>query len=342
MTKKTLEKQVLVASYGRTITVALEKRGIEAAEIFKRAGVAFCPTSDPMRRMGNAEVSALYREIFKVTKDPYFGLLVADSFQVANLHALGFALMCSSTLRDFCTRLSNYYTLVSENLEIRLEDVSGVEAILSARPVQSDICYETLDAFVAFMVRMMRVVSDDIFSPRRIELIRPAPDEGDGPYREYFKCEVLFDRPVLAISMDSAILDVPLSGGSRELAQMHDKTAADYLARIKRQNTADRVRLVIVDNLSSGRVSKELVAEKLQLSPRNLDVKLEREGTKFQTVLDHTRHELSMGYIEQSAVSITEIAYLLGFSDASNFTRAFKRWAGKSPTEYRQSLGLDH
>ena len=74
------------------------------------------------------------------------------------------------------------------------------------------------------------------------------------------------------------------------------------------------------------------------MSSRNLQLKLAVRGTNFQDLLDQTRHTLAMGYIEQSRLAITEISYLLGFSDLSNFTRAFKRWTGKSPSAYRDTL----
>lgn len=78
------------------------------------------------------------------------------------------------------------------------------------------------------------------------------------------------------------------------------------------------------------------------MSLKALEVKLSRENTNFQQVLDSTRQSLAASYIEQSSFSITEIAFLLGFSDAANFTRAFKRWTGKPPLEFRKSLGLPH
>jgi AraC-like DNA-binding protein len=73
----------------------------------------------------------------------------------------------------------------------------------------------------------------------------------------------------------------------------------------------------------------------MHMSPRNLQLKLAANDTTFQDTLDSTRQNLAAGYIEQSHLAITEIAYLLGFSDASNFTRAFRRWHGVSPRQYR-------
>jgi AraC-like DNA-binding protein len=341
MSADTADKPVAIAAYGRTIAAALEQRGIDAATVFERAGVPRSTTSDPMRRMSNVEITALFRESFKLTQDPYFGLFVADSLHIPDLHALGFALLASSTLRDFCLRLQNYYHLVSQNVAFSLLE-SGGETVLAAKLLNPDICLETEDAFAALMVRLMRAIGDPQMAPIRVELVRPKPAEGDQPYRDYFCCDVLFERPEIRICIDSALIDKPLPGASRELAQMHDKTAMEYLEKLERQDVCGRVKAVIVDSLSTGMVSKKLVADKLHMSLRNLELKLSRENTNFQQVLDSTRQSLAAGYIEQSSFAITEIAYMLGFSDAANFTRAFKRWMGMSPLEFRKSLGLPH
>ena len=84
-------KPILIAAYARAIAAALEERGISAPEVFDRAGVPLISTADPMRRMSNVEVAALFRESVTITDDPYFGLFVADSFHIGNLHALGLA-----------------------------------------------------------------------------------------------------------------------------------------------------------------------------------------------------------------------------------------------------------
>ena len=332
-------KRVGIAAYARSIASALEQRGVDAAQVFEKAGVPMYHTSDPLRRLTNREISALFRESVAITSDPYFGLFVADTLHISQLHALGFALLASSTLRDFCLRLTNFYRLVSDNVDIRLEE-SPDEAIIAVKLLNPDICWETRDAFVGLMVRLMRAIGERDFTPIRVELARPEPAAGDQPYRDYFGCVVLFDQPELRIAFGRAMVDVPLPGASQELAQMHDRTAMEYLGKLDRQNISNRVRSLIVDKLSTGLVSKQLVADDLHMSSRNLELKLADEGTNFQQVLDSTRQSLASGYMEQSGISITEIAYLLGFSDAANFTRAFKRWTGKSPTEFRRSLGL--
>lgn len=339
MTDDVSRKPVITASYAREIATALEILDIDARQVFDQAGVSLRSTSDPMQRMSNLEVSCIFREAVKATDDPYFGLLVGDNFHIANLHALGFALLASSTLRDFCLRLHKYYHLVSKNVEISLSE-SPEESILIIKTLNPDICWETEDAFITVMVRLMRNIYDPHFNPNRVELIRHPPARGDKPYRDYFNCEVLFDRPEMHICFDSAIIDKPLPGASKELAQMHDRTAMEYLEKLERQDIPSRVRTIIVKDLSSGLVSKQRVADKLHMSTRNLELKLAEVNTNFQKIVESTRQVLAESYIEQSGISITEIAYLLGFSDAANFTRAFKRWTGKSPLSFRKDLGL--
>ena len=254
-------KPILIAAYGRAIAAALEQRGISAPEVFERAGVPLTTTSDPMRRMSNSDVSALFRESLKITNDPYFGLFVADSFHIGNLHALGLALLVSSTLRDFCMRLHNYYRLVSENVEITLGETAE-EASLNVKVLRTDICWETVDAFAALMVRLMRAVGDPQFVPKRVDLIRPQPAQGDEPYREYFRCDVFFDQPEIHICMDAAAIDMPLPGASKELAEIHDRTAMEYLEKLGRKDITSRMRVAVVDSLSTGMAGRRAVHPK--------------------------------------------------------------------------------
>jgi AraC-like DNA-binding protein len=340
MSEESISKPVAIAAYGRSIASALEQRGIDAVQVFEKAGVQMYNTTDPLQRMTNAEISALFRESVEATDDPYFGLFVGEVFHISQLHALGFALLASSTLRDFCQRLHNFYRLASENVDIGLEQRPD-EAVLAVKLLQPDICPETQDAFTGLMVRLIRNIGAREFTPIRVELPRSMPAAGDQPYREYFGCEVLFDQPDIRIAFDNAMVDLPLPGASLELAQLQDRTAMEYLEKLDRQNISNRVKGLIVDKLSTGLVSKRLVADGLNMGARSLENKLAEENTSFQQILNTTRQSLAAGYMEQSGISITETAYLLGFSDAANFTRAFKRWTGKSPTEFRKSLFLN-
>lgn len=326
-----------IAAYTRAIATALEQRGIDPPTLFETAGVALESSPDPLHRIGNPDIRKLFEKSVAATGDPYFGIAVAECFHAADLHALGFALLSSSSLRDFCMRLHNYYRLVSQNAIITLEE-AGEEAVLLTETVDPNVCDESQDVFATLIVRFMREVRGRQFNPLRVDMIRAVPPSGDKPYRDFFNCEVRFGQTQIRIVFYARELDRPLPGASKELAQLADTTVMQYLAKLDKQDIVNRVRTIIVEHLSSATMSKQLVADKLHMSPRNLQLKLADQGTSFQNTLDKTRQSLATGYIEQSSISITEIAYLLGFTDVSNFTRAFKRWTGKSPSEYRRKL----
>ena len=328
-----------IAAYGRAIANAVDQQGVSAEDVFEEAGVQLAKTADPLQRLTHEEVSRLFRAAVKATGNPAFGLEVGRSMHPSNLHALGYALMSSATIRSFCERLVNYYQLVSQHAVISLEENSS-EVILVTTISSTDICNETQDAFVAMLVQLIRFIYDPGFSPLRVELYRPEPGKSKQAYQDFFRCDMSFGMPDVRIAIARQTIDKPLAGASKELAQMHDQTVRKYLQQLERRDIVNRVRAVIVDELSSGSIVKQNIANALHMSARNLQLKLAAKGTTFQEILDNTRHSLALGYIEQSGISITEITYLLGFSDVSNFTRAFKRWTKKSPMEYRQSIGL--
>ena len=330
-----------IAAYAFAIASSLEQQGVDAQALFKACHVPLQTTTDPMLRLTNVEISRLFKASVEATGDPTFGLLVGQNMHPGNLHALGYALMASTSLRDYAQRLSNYYKIVSQSANIQVEETADEFRIVTVVEAQ-DICWETHDAFCALLVRFIRFIYNPDFNPLRVELMRPEPSGNIAPYTDYFKCDIRFSSPDVVFAIDPGLIDKALPGASRELAQMHDQTTMQYLKRMEKQDIVNRVRTMIVEELSSSAITKQRVADKLCMSPRSLQMKLAAKSTSFQEILDGTRHSLALGYMDQSAISITEAAYLLGFSDVSNFTRAFKRWTGKSPREFRQSLGLDH
>jgi AraC-like DNA-binding protein len=323
-----------IAAYAHAFASALESRGVDSQAVFDEAGIPMHATSDPFKRLTTEEVSRLFRASIKATGDPCFGIAVGECMQPGNMHALGFALLASTTLRDFFERVRNYYKVVSQVAEFDYSDLKGVSVLVAAK-IDPSVCYETQDAWLAIMLRFIRFVYQQDINPCWVELVRPMPETGDQAYINYFKCPVRFDCDQLRLAMDGSVMDTPLRGASSDLAQHNDQIVMGSLGKMDRKNIINQVRKLIISDLASGILSKQAIAEKLNMSPRNLQLKLARKNTSFQDILDNIRQRLAAGYLEQSDLSITEITFMLGYADASNFTRAFRRWHGVSPKEYR-------
>ena len=144
-----------MASYLQAFASALEARGVDPQPVFDEAGISIQATSDPLKRISETEVGRLFQASVKATDDPCFGIAVGERMQPGNLHALGFGLLSSTTLRDFYERICNYYHVVSQSADFCSYDQDG-ESILAATNLVSTVCYETRDAWVTMIVRFLR------------------------------------------------------------------------------------------------------------------------------------------------------------------------------------------
>jgi AraC-like DNA-binding protein len=329
-----------IGSYGLAIQKALEANGYDAAGLFAAAGMDSAPSNDPLQRLTTAQVAALFRECVKLTGNPAVGLTVARFMHPSTLHALGYSLLASSTLRDCCERLVNYFRLASEQAETRISEESD-RFTLSLHPLAEGIAFETMDAWNAFLVRLFRQLHSPDLVPLSVSLARPLPAGYEEQYRKSFHAPVTFDAPYCEICLQRSIVDEPLMGGNREIAQQNDGIIQSYLAELDQADIISRVKQVIIQSLSAGSCDKQRTARELAMSPSALQQKLAERGTSFQNLLNQVRQSLALAYMEQPRVSITEMSFLLGFTDTSSFTRAFRRWTGQSPRDYRRHHDME-
>jgi AraC-like DNA-binding protein len=329
-----------IGTYGLALQKALEANGYDAAGIFAAAGIDHVPSNDPLERLTTAQVAALFHECVKLTGNPAVGLTVARFMHPSTLHALGYSLLASSTLRDCCERLVNYFRLASEQGEMRISEDQD-RFCISTHALATGVAFETIDTWHAFVVRLFRLLYKPDFAPIAVSLARPCPPGYEQQYEKSFHAPVTFDAPYSEICLDRAAVDEPLMGGNREIAHQNDRIIEDYMAALDKADIITRVKQIIIQSLSSGNCNKQRVANEMAMSPSALQQKLAERKSSFQELLNQVRQSLALAYMEQARVSITEMSFMLGFSDTSSFTRAFRRWTGKSPRDYRRDLGME-
>lgn len=323
----------VIAGYGLPIAKALESSGIDSHRVFAAVGINEALRNDPLKRLPLAMITRLYRACVEATGDPYFGLTVAKFMQPSTLHALGYGLLASATLMDFCTRVQRYFRLVSQNARVDIVP-RGAEVHFSSVPLV-EVCPESQDAWLGTLYRMMRLLYGDDFHPVAVELAHAMPDPGDGPYVEFFGAPARFGCHAVTLILARDDMDAPLEGACPDLAQFNDNLAANYIAKLDRADVVANVRARIVELLPSEECSRSKVAAAVCMSTSSLQQRLIERGTSFHELRNEVRRELACSYLRQSGISVTEITFLLGFTDVSNFTRAFKRWTGSSPTRFR-------
>lgn len=325
----------VLASSALSIWRALESYGIDPAGMFRRAGLDPDKLYDANARYRDAHVYRLWQLAVKATKDPCLGLKVASHWHPSAAHALGYAWLASATLKDALERTVRYFRMMSDKERLRLEESDEEFRLVIENPVADyPTASEDLDASFAALVHLCRACLGDSFKPARITMRRPKPLD-PAPFEEYFRAPVQYAGNEDSICFHEADVVAALPTANAEIASASEKIVQNYLARFDRSSVAMQVRARLTEQLPSGHVTQDSVAKALHLSLRSLQRRLKNEGTSYKELLDETRRELASHYMAESHLSINEITYLLGFSEPSNFSRAFRRWTGKSPSVYR-------
>lgn len=331
-----MEQPSTIAAAAGLIARTLNDYEIDARELFEQAGLNLDEIDRASARFPSRTMQKLWRLALGKTGDPCFGIAVGAKVQPAAMHGVGFAWLASDTLYDAFTRLVRYQRALSTVAKFHLEEKDGyTKLVINARRIGFSVENATLEMAMAVSVRMCRLALAPDFSPLRVTLKRQQP-ECHERITAFFNATVDYEAEENCLLFRTRDLQSPLPNANPELARVNDQVVVEYLDRFDRSQVSMQVRARIIEALPSGQPTQSDIAKSLNLSLRNLQRKLQGEDTNFKTILDETRRELATQYIREAHLSIGEIAYLLGFAETSNFTRAFKRWTGKSPKQYRR------
>ncbi|MBS1151832.1 MAG: AraC family transcriptional regulator [Myxococcaceae bacterium] len=270
-------------------------------------------------------------------REPCLGLSISAAVPRGTYSWIEFIARLSTTLKDGMSAVSRYYRLLNKGADISYVergDLAGLEVKVHGR---SDGWGRHLNEYtVALFHRVTRELMPQ-WAPTRVWFAHPAPP---WPVIEalssYFGVTPQFDQPTSGLEGPRELVERPLATGDATLQRLLEAQANDVLAQqVPLAQVASRVREVICRRLGKDEVSVEAVAPTLAMSPRTLQRRLSEEGLSFQDVLDGAREQFSKGYLNNPALSMAEIAYLLGYSELRAFDRAFRRWTGQTPTEWR-------
>jgi len=155
-------------------------------------------------------------------------------------------------------------------------------------------------------------------------------------YQRIFQADLKFSMPFNRLVFNAAYLDWPVLSSNANLLSFFEQQADTMLGTLNRSDRyTSKVAYLIAEHLQGELPKLYAIASALAISIRQLQRELQAEGTSFQQLLDKTRQELALRYLEDPKFPIHDIAFLLGFSAPSAFNRAFKRWTGKTPRCYR-------
>ena len=330
-----------LASMGQTFRRLLELYGLDAVQIAQQAGVDLEKVPVPGERIAIDKLDAMLRIAIPLIRDPAFGLQAARCWHPGHLGVLGHAWLSSDTLRTGLGRVARYHRLVGER-GVTTVDITkrGVKVCFRANrgdPAAVPIAAVFVDIAMAVLLDMCRMNAGAAWRPVAASLRRLEPEESD-VYERFFGCQVRFGAEENAFVVSAQDADRPLPSANKRLAAVFDRMLAEELGRLDTSDVVSRCRAEVLQHLESGEMTEEDMAKRLHMSRRTLQRRLAEADTNYLRLVDDTRKDLALRYIEDATRSITDIAFTLGFSQQSAFTRAFRRWTGVNPTEYRSGL----
>jgi len=231
-----------------------------------------------------------------------------------------------------------YESAVNSSLKFSIvETTDRVDIVSEVAEIPPDAVRIVEDTRTSTLVDLCRKGLDPALDPIEVAFTYPQPAR-TGDHFSMFRCPVKFGQPETKISFDKADLRRPLTAANRELAINSDQIVEGMINDLSRADIVSQVKRAIIDDLPSGTPSEEAIAKCVFVSGRTLQRRLSNENTNFRTLVLEVRRELAEKYMADKTMPLAEISYMLGFSDTSSFSRAFKRWTGEPPVVFRKSL----
>ncbi|WFC60609.1 AraC family transcriptional regulator [Pseudomonas sp. REST10] len=295
------------------------------------------------QRIAASAYLTLLGEGMRLSDDPCLGLHLGESVRPGYYGVLGYLIMSCATLADALHRQARYASLVGNLGLVLLEDEpprQGCEPLVahSWQPLlaqqQRQLSEETLAGWVSFG----RWISGLDIAPTEVRFQHSAPAD-TREHERIFRCPVLFDQADNALVFPKRLLAVPLGQADAQVRGMLDAYADRLLSELNQGNSVlDRARVELARQLPERGPDLEGIAAALALSPRTLQRRLREGGLSFSQLVDETRQQLVLHYLRDPALELAEVAFLVGFSEPGSLARAFRRWTGQSPGEYRRHL----
>jgi AraC-like DNA-binding protein len=322
----------------RVIVETLETHyGVDPKPLFQQAGLDPAGMLASDFRYPTTRMFKLWEAAEAATGDPCVGLVVGFNVRPTTFHALGFSWLASATMLGALRRLRRFYRVIATvpadiNIELNGDsyelDIGFPDPRYPTKPL-------TMDAFLASIVKLCRTATNEHFHPLKVLMTRDDPGRAD-EYIRSFAAPVQFNTDKNALFFDRALLEAPVPGRNIGLARETDKILDRYLEALEPDRVASEVKHLLLRLLPSGQASQLTVASRMNRSTSTLQRQLRAEGTNYREICDGTRKSLAEQYVRDGEYSLGEIAYQLGFTDQSNFSRAFKRWTGVAPGEFGQ------
>ena len=318
------------------IPALIRAHGYDPAEVLAEAGLNPGLLSDPDNRLSFSARCRLTDACSRKLKCPHFGVLVGEQVVLSHLGLVGVLLRCSSNVREALGHLVRYQGFLTQMRVLGTEEGSYSTQFRYREPLAAAGCDQVGDAILAGLCALMRSLCGADWAPIQAHFAHPEPTELE-PFRKHFRCPLVFSENEYVLSFPSRYLSKPLANVEPGLMNVIQNHVEDGLFS-PQACFVSQVYASIETSLRAGKSGSATVAALMGVPVRTLSRRLDRLGRSFQKMLDEVRYRSASRMLEDPRLKVDQVAEFLGYQDSASFARAFRRWSGKTPTEWRAVL----
>ena len=315
------------------------QEGVKVELLLREAGLTRQQIDDPGVRIDVQNQIRFLELVATAVKDDLLGFHLALKVDLRKMGALYYAQASSDTLEEALQRGVRYSSIVNEGLALSFQGGRAVEINFEYVGVARHSDRHQIEFSMVTLVRTCRQLTKRHLAASRVSFThRRSADISE--FRTFFGCDVTFGAPVDRVVFSKSSREIPLVDSdpylNEVLIKYCDQAIADRSA--KRSSFRLSVENAIAILLPHGKAQAGQIARKLGVSRRTLARRLASEGLTFTGIMQSLKSDLAKRHLTDKTLSVSEVAWLLGYRDASAFTHAFKRWTGKAPTALREVM----
>jgi AraC-like DNA-binding protein len=331
-----MDQHSVPAAHVLYLVELVQRWHVSAEDLLSGSGVAIATISDPKARVSVPEIVKIIARARSLTGEPALGFHLGLQMRVSRHGYLGFAALSASTMREGIELSARYAPIVSTAIGLRLR-IDGREASVI---FEEHADFGTARDFVLFSLlvgfwRIGEAATGREMRDGYFDFAFPEPS-----YRSrlgLFAEHVRFGQPVNRLLFDARLLDLPYRMADPIAVRLAKEQCERELNSLGLDGRlVGRVRDLVSRN-KEGFLSLAQVASALHLSPRTLKRQLAAEGVSFSEIVEEERRQSALLLLRAPELSIEQVAARLGYSNVANFARAFRRWTGSTPADYRRT-----
>lgn len=329
----------------RLLTDYAAQRKLSAASLLHKAGISETALHDPNGRVPFVKFNQLCEIAGELLNEPCIGLKLGQSVRPGHLGSHGFALMSCSTGAELMQQHVRYSALTIDAAHTAFE-TRGNEHI---RYWRSNLPGGVLLGRLQDELNQSIWITLARWFANRPELspnwaaFRHAKPADISEYEAIFRCPLRFGAAETGLGFDISLVNIPMPHANAQLRRIMDDLCAQLLKQLGdalEPIWLSIARRTVLESFKHGEPDISTVTQATGLTEAKLKEQLAQRGMSFRGFIDDLRHALALGYARDPSLGLVDIAYLLGFSEQSAFQRAFKRWTGLTPGDYRRNPPL--